>query len=427
MYQLVPISFRRRALRVVVNVSALVLMLFVAAVQASDPDCKRSTLYRSLPESRSVADLDVADFFDNMESGSLVNVKKAGPGSFMFEVQDNKIYGYQGTLMVWFYGMCDLRNVKIEAEDKLKMAIRWPAGLTHVRPVYSYDSIEWNFVPAGWGRDGDFFRFDLPLRSGQSRIYFATHYPYPPQRVLERAIQQAKNPHVRSIETIGRGERERPTVMLTITDLGVSDRKKKTILLSAGDHPGETASLWGMEGSIDFLLSDSPVAKRLRKRAIIFVVPLLAMDGSALGTDRRQATGVNIYFDYQKFESREARFMWETVKRIQPSLWLDYHSWHLGTAEGLYGPHPKIIGADKFAPVKPLIDAIGKHFPINLHGPETLDSPNTQALLKLGVPGFCPEFNFGKGATGEWKTIEDQKLLGSKIILGVQDYLNGLH
>jgi hypothetical protein len=212
--------------------------------------------------------------------------------------------------------------------------------------------------------------------------------------------------------------------MLTVTDSTVSDRRKKTILLSAGDHPGETASLWGMEGSIDFLLSDSPVAKSLRKRAVIHIVPLLAMDGFALGTDRRQATGVNIYFDYQKFESREARFMWETVKRVRPVLWLDYHSWHLGTAEGLYGPHPKIVGPEKFASVKPLIDAVGKYFPINQQSPDTLDSPNTQALLKLGIPGFCPEFNFGKGATGEWKTIEDQRVLGSKIILGIQDYLN---
>jgi hypothetical protein len=413
--------------RPLVNIRVLLFIAFMLAMQASDSDCQQSTIYRSVPAARHVADLDVADFFDNMESGSLVNLKKAGPGSFIFEVQDNKIYGYQGTLMVWFYGMCDLRNVEVEAGDKLKMALRWPVGLTKVRPVYSYDSINWNFVPEGWGRDGDVFRFDLPLQSGQSRIYFSTHYPYPPQRVLERAIEQAKSRYVRAIETIGRGERDRPTIMLTITDPAVPDRKKKPILLSAGDHPGETASLWGMEGSIDFLLSDNAVAKNLRQRTIIYVVPLLAMDGFALGTDRRQATGVNIYFDYQKFESREARFMWETVKRVRPSLWLDYHSWHLGIAEGLYGPDPKIIGSDKFAPVKPLIDAVGKHFPINQRGPDTLDSPNTQALLQLGIPGFCPEFNFGKGATGDWKTIEDQKILGSKIVLGIQDYLSGIH
>jgi hypothetical protein len=162
----------------------------------------------------------------------------------------------------------------------------------------------------------------------------------------------------------------------------------------------------------------------LRKQAIIYVVPLLAADGFALGNDRRQATGVNIYFDYQKFESREARFMWDTVKRLRPSLWLDYHSWHLGKAEGLYGPHPKIVGPEKYAVVKSLVDAVGKHFPMIHTGPDTLDSPNTQALLKLGIPGFCPEFNFGKGAGGEWKTTEDQKILGSKIVMGVLDYVD---
>ena len=49
------------------------------------------------------------------------------------------------------YGMCDLRNVKVEPGDMLKMALRWPVGLTHVRPVYSYDTINWNFA-GGMGK-----------------------------------------------------------------------------------------------------------------------------------------------------------------------------------------------------------------------------------------------------------------------------------
>jgi len=223
--------------------AALAFVIVISSVDAGPPDCLMSTAYRTLAESRKVADLETNDFFDNMESGSLVNLRKLSPGSFVFEVQDNKIYGYQGTIMVWFYGMCDLRNVKVQGEESLKMAIRWPVGLTHVRPVYSYDSLNWHFVPEGWGRDGDLFRFELPLKPDQSRIYFAAHYPYPPHRVMERAISQARSPYVRAIETIGRGERERPTIMLTITDPREPDRKKTAILLSAGDHPGETASL----------------------------------------------------------------------------------------------------------------------------------------------------------------------------------------
>jgi zinc carboxypeptidase len=395
-----------------------------ALAEASDEgEDLRRTIYRKLPPSRTVADLEAADFFDNMDSGFLANVEKIGPGSFIFDIQDNQIYGYQGSLMVWFYGMCDLRNVKIASGEKLRLGVRGPTGLKRVRPVYSYDGVSWRHVPEGWGNDGKTFRFDVPLESGQTRVYFATHYPYTSVRALELALTRAKNRFVRSIEIIGRTERERPITMLTITDPGTPDRAKRSILLSAGDHPGETASLWGLEGSTDFLLSDDPAAQALRRKAVFYVVPILAVDGVALGTDRRQATGVNIYFDYQNFESREARVMWSLVSKLRPALWLDYHSWHLGVAEGLYGPHPKVIGEEKYAPVAELIKVIGKHFPINQHGPDTLDSPNTQAMLKLGVLGFCPEFNFGEGADKRWKTIDDQKALGVKIMLGVNDYL----
>lgn len=384
-----------------------------------------NTKYRALP-ARTVAELDVSDCFDNMESGFFTNPRKIGPGSFEFDLQQTAIYGDQGTLRVWFYVMCDLRNVTIQRGERLQIALRWPVGNTHMRPVFSYDAVDWSFVPDGWGRKSQNdtrFRFEVPLEPGRDRVYFAAHYPYPPHRVLERSVALAGHRYVRSIEVLGRTERDRPILLITITDPETSDAGKARVFLSGGDHAGETASVWGLEGSIDFLLSEDDVAERLRRTSIIYVVPMLNVDGFALGTDRRQATGVNIYFDYRRFESREARVMWRAVTDLRPELWLDYHSWHLGKAEGLYGPHPRVVGQEQYAKVRPLIETIGEYFPIAHEGPDTLDSPNTQALLKLGIPGFCPEFNFGQGADGRWKTIADQKALGARLMLGVADYL----
>lgn len=406
-----------------------VLFALLLAVTAFSKDLL-NTKHRDLPASRTVADLDVADFFDNMPGGFFTNLEKTGPERFVLDLQQPSIYGEQGSIRVWFHVMCDLRNIKVQPGDKLEIGLRWPVGNSFMRPVYSYDDVEWQFVPEGWGRkdkNDALYRFEVPLRRGADRVYFAAHYPYPPQRVLERSISLIKNRYVRSIEMLGLSERERPIMLMRITDPATPDRGKIPVLLSSGDHAGETASVWGLEGSIDFLLSQDPGARALRKRVVFYIVPMLNVDGFSLGIDRRQATGVNIWLDYQKFESREARLMWELVNRIRPVIWLDYHSWHLGTAEGLYGPHPKFVGEEQYAKITPLIAAIGKYFPVTQKYPETLDSPNTQALVKLGIPGFCPEFNFGKGANGEWKTIADQKKLGTSILLGVADYLKARH
>ncbi len=405
--------------------AVLIVIVLTVAESGASKDLK-DTKYRPLPKSRTVADLDVDDFFDNMEGGFFTNLEKIGPGKFIFDLQQPSIYGDQGSLRVWYYVMCDLRNMKVAPGDKLEIGLRWPVGDSFMRPVYSYDAKEWNFVPDNWGhkeKTDPLYLFDVPLVQGADRVYFAAHYPYPAQRVLERALALAKNPNVRSVEVLGRSERERPILLLIITDPKSPDRAKRPVLLSSGDHAGETASVWGLEGSIDFLLSEDPAARALRRHNVFYVVPMLNVDGFAIGTDRRQATGVNLYFDYQKFEARESRLMWNLVTRIKPAIWLDYHSWHLGVAEGLYGPHPKFVGEAQYAKVKPLMDVVGKYFPLNNKGPDTLDSPNTQALLKLGIPGFCPEFNFGKGAAGQWKTIADQKVLGTKIMLAVAEYL----
>lgn len=234
-----------------------VLAVLAVAAIATEALCKdlSNTLYRKLPSTRTVAELDVADFFDNMQEGFFTNLEKTGTGSFVFDLQQPSIYGEQWTLRVWFYVLCDLRNVKIEPGDALHVALRWPVGNTYMRPVYSYDAAEWSLVPEGWGRkdkDDKLFRFDVPLKAGVDRVYFAAHYHYPTERVLERAIQQAKYPYVRSIEVLGRSERDRPITLLTITDPRTSDRAKRRALLSTGDHAGETASGAWRDPSISY-------------------------------------------------------------------------------------------------------------------------------------------------------------------------------
>ena len=79
--------------------------------------------------------------------------------------------------------------------------------------------------------------------------------------------------------------------MLTITDPRVPDRNKKSIVLSAGDHPGETASLWGMEGSMIFPVRE-PGSQNLRKKAIFYAVQSSQWTGlhSALIAGKRRAS-----------------------------------------------------------------------------------------------------------------------------------------
>lgn len=59
-------------------------------------------------------------------------------------------------------------------------------------------------------------------------------------------------------------------------------------------HPGETTASWVLHGLIRFLLSKSPPAKELRKRAIFKIFPILNIDGVIAGNYRTSFAGLDI-------------------------------------------------------------------------------------------------------------------------------------
>ena len=44
-------------------------------------------------------------------------------------------------------------------------------------------------------------------------------------------------------------------------------------------HPGEVQSSFALEGLVEFLLGDSEEANSIRSRFIVYVVPMLNIDG----------------------------------------------------------------------------------------------------------------------------------------------------
>lgn len=371
----------------------------------------------------SYLDIEPSHFFSDFDSGSLIGLVRAAPGEFGFELQSKEIYGPQGSLTVWFYGACRLEGIDIHRGDVLRFVVRHPHRLDRMRPVYCLDGGPWRYVPEPYGPKDDGFHFRVPLEPGAARVFFAAHFPYPSSRYYELCRTADESP-IASLSNIGSTECGRDILCITVDDSSVSDTRKHRVILSAGSHAGETASLWGIEGVVGFLLSGDSTASQMLRQSTFYIVPMLNVDGAALGLDRRNAGGVNLYFDYREFRAAESRAMWRFVEETRPDVWLDFHSWHLGIAEGAYAPDPDVIGAQSHdACIRPLMECVGRHFPIKNCGRDTADCPNTQAVLRYGIPGFCPEFNMGVGSDGVWKFPEHNKALGVGILRGLHDYL----
>jgi cytosolic carboxypeptidase protein 2/3 len=69
---------------------------------------------------------------------------------------------------------------------------------------------------------------------------------------------------------------------------------KPCLFFSARVHPCEAQSSWMMRGMLDFLVSEAPSAVLLREIFVIFIIPMLNIDGVVFGNTRCGLAGVDL-------------------------------------------------------------------------------------------------------------------------------------
>jgi murein tripeptide amidase MpaA len=111
--------------------------------------------------------------------------------------------------------------------------------------------------------------------------------------------------------------------------VGEPGEGKKTIWVTARQHPGETMAEWAAEGLLDRLLDEAdPVARDLLDRAVIHIVPNMNPDGSFRGHLRTNAKGVNLNREWDKASaenSPEVRCVLDEMAKTGVDLFLDMH------------------------------------------------------------------------------------------------------
>ena len=86
-------------------------------------------------------------------------------------------------------------------------------------------------------------------------------------------------------------------------------RYKKFVYLTSRVHPGETNSQYMIQGCIEFLLSNDPIAVELRTNFIFKVIPILNPDGVIHGNYRASMIGV----DLNRRWKNPSRFLHPTI------------------------------------------------------------------------------------------------------------------
>ena len=114
------------------------------------------------------------------------------------------------------------------------------------------------------------------------------------QAYLDKLV--ASHSSIVTRETLGRTIQGRNLDMVTITGPASEPEarrevKKRTVLVMARSHPGESPASYVVQGLIDFLVSSHKIAQELRDKLIFKVVPMMNPDGVYLGNYRGNLLG----------------------------------------------------------------------------------------------------------------------------------------
>ncbi|KAG1688939.1 Cytosolic carboxypeptidase 1 [Nymphon striatum] len=125
--------------------------------------------------------------------------------------------------------------------------------------------------------------------------------------------------------------------LLTITakvDSDIPLQERKYIFLTARVHPGETNASWTLKGTIEFLLSNDPIAIQLREYFIFKIIPMLNPDGVINGNQRCSLLGVDLnrcwsnpnqQFHPEIFHAKQLFQYLKVYLHQTPIFYCDYH------------------------------------------------------------------------------------------------------
>ena len=173
----------------------------------------------------------------------------------------------------WFYFRVDgAAGQPLELRITNCAGSAYPLGWPGYRARFSEDRQDWRQADTQYA-DGVLTITHIPAHDV---VWFAYHAPYSMERHHDLVARIAAMPGV-SVRDLGSTLDGQPIDCLT---LGTGP---KSVWLYARQHPGESMAEWWAEGALDLLISDDPVAAKLRAAATLHIVPNMNPDGSRRG------------------------------------------------------------------------------------------------------------------------------------------------
>ena len=165
------------------------------------------------------------------------------------------------------------------------------------------------------------FDFDK-ITTNEKYVYFAYCYPYPFSQ-LDSFLNSLNHKDLLRFDEVGKSIEGDPLHMLLITNFNDSFddlANKRAIIFTSRVHPGESNGSYIIQGVIEFLLSNNPIAKNLRKLYIFKIIPMLNPDGVTRGNFRMNVLGKDLNRMWEEPDENTSPTIFNAVKMINKTL-----------------------------------------------------------------------------------------------------------
>lgn len=192
--------------------------------------------------------------------------------------------------------------------------------------AYSFDQITWHRSNLT-----NLNNFNIPLTS--STIYVAHTYPYVYSDMIND-VNAISNLDYVEVSDLTISEGGRPVKLVKITDACIDDNEKELIWIFGRMHAFEVPGNLAAVGMMNYFASDEPSAQRLRKEAIIYVVPMMDVDMAFAGGSGKDQEPVDFNRDWYYLNTpshwnavEAAKMMIDSTAQLNNfSVFFDSHS-----------------------------------------------------------------------------------------------------
>ncbi|HUD93103.1 M14 family metallopeptidase [Sphingobium sp.] len=195
------------------------------------------------------------------------------------------VHDHQSDFYQWFhFRLANAAGREVELAIVNGAGSAYPDGWPGYSARASEDRENWYLADTSYANG----TLTIRLTPDSNAVWLAYFAPYSMERHHDLIAWAASQPGVVHRE-LGLTLDGQPLDLLTIGD------GPKQVWLYARQHPGESMAEWWMEGALERLCDEQDaVARLLRQKATIHLVPNMNPDGSRRGHLRTNAAGVNL-------------------------------------------------------------------------------------------------------------------------------------